>query len=38
MNAQDEGGSDSQNFDRRIAEIGVAVANMRRKEVVGTIL
>jgi hypothetical protein len=38
MNAQDERGSDSENFDGRITEIGVAVAKMWQKEVVGTIL
>jgi hypothetical protein len=38
MNAQDERGSDSENFGTRIAEIGVTVAKIWRKEVIGTYL
>jgi hypothetical protein len=35
MNAEDERGSDSENFCARITEIGVVVAKIWRKEVVG---
>jgi hypothetical protein len=35
MNAQEERGSDSENFGARIAEIGVTVVKIWRKEVAG---
>jgi hypothetical protein len=36
MNAQYERGSDSENFDVRIAKIGVTVAKIWQKEVIGS--
>jgi hypothetical protein len=38
MNAQDERGSDFENFGARITKIGVMVVKIWRKEVVGTFL
>jgi hypothetical protein len=38
MNALDERGSDSENFGARIAEIGVTVVKIWRKEVAGIFL
>jgi hypothetical protein len=38
MKAQDERGSDSENFGARITEIRVTVAKIWRKEVAGTFL
>jgi hypothetical protein len=38
MNAYDEWGSDSMNFDAIITEIGITVAKIWRKEVIGTYL
>jgi hypothetical protein len=38
MNAQKERVSDSENFGERIIEFGVAVANIWRKEVIGSYL
>jgi hypothetical protein len=38
MNAQKERGSDSENSGERITEYGVAVAKIRRKEVIWTYL
>jgi hypothetical protein len=38
MNAWNEIGSDSVNFDERITEFGVTVAKIWQKEVIGTYL
>jgi hypothetical protein len=38
MNAQDERGTDSEYFGVRIAEIGVAVAKIWQKELIGAFL
>jgi hypothetical protein len=38
MNEQKERGCDSENFGERIIELGVTVAKIRRKDIIGTYL